>query len=236
MMTEMWTHKQTVRQGEAVLLSFCVGYFLGCQGAPITWFGLCRCGYFRMLWLPSCVLRGGDLTGGQQALGGASQRRSPQSPKSPMEGESPPSWTRLQKLHAKNEEVPGRARHAWAAAGLGDGAGGHTAPAWLPPAKPCPAPLPRGTVQSSHLLSSSTHWEFPLINLILQFCVFWVYALILLSFFFSLSPPFFFFPGKTYPVIIWKAVKASGEFFLRCYDLGLKLLNCCFLYFSFSVP
>lgn len=47
----------------------------------------------------------------QQALGGSSLRRYLQSPKSPTEGESPPSWTQLQKSHSKNEEVPGRVQH-----------------------------------------------------------------------------------------------------------------------------
>lgn len=80
MMTEMWTHKQTVRQGVAVLLSFCLGYFLGCQAAPISWFGLCRCGYFRMLWLPSCVLRGGDLTRGSAGSWGSFPKEIPPVP------------------------------------------------------------------------------------------------------------------------------------------------------------
>lgn len=60
MMTETWTHKQRARQGAAVLSRLCWGHFLGCQAARISRFRLCGCGYFRMLWLPSCVLRWGD--------------------------------------------------------------------------------------------------------------------------------------------------------------------------------
>lgn len=79
-----------------------------------------------------------------------------------------------------------------AAAGLGDRAGGHMAP----PAKPHPVALPRGTVQSSHVLPSHIHWEFPLVNLILQFCVFLSIPIDFAFFFLFFFPLSFFFLAK----------------------------------------
>lgn len=133
----------------------------------------------------------------------ASQRRSLLAPESPSEGESPPPRTQLQKSHTESEEVSRGTEQ-----GLGTGLvatqllrGGSLQSHVL-----CRCP---GGRCSPHVFSSSIHWEFPFVNLILLFCVF-LSTCTDFSFFFFFFPLFlfsytiffFFSSSKTYPVII----------------------------------